>query len=1165
MNLSNELISQFVKATKDTKKTSTESTVNGTTVIYEGRTYVKLDGSDLLTPVNTTTDVKSDERVTVMIKDHTATITGNLSSPSARTDDVQKIGNKITEVEILVADKVSTKELEAESARIDTLVSENVVIREQLTANKAHIDELSADNVVINETLTAQEADIKKLDAEKLSANAADIKFATIDSLDALEIDVHNLEATYGEFQELTAENLESVNATINNLDSTYASIKDLEAEQARIDILEANSLTADSAEIKNLQADVADIDTLIFGSASGTTIQTSFANAVIAQLGNAQIKSAMIDNITADKILAGDIITNNVRVMSEDGKLLISDETIQISDDARVRVQIGKDATGDYSISIWDAAGKLMFSEGGITDSAIKDAIIRNDMVASDANIAASKLDISSLFTEINNSTETINSSKILMDAENQTLDVVFTQMSSDIDDISDDVSTQGTAISVIQGQISSKVWQQDIDTAVDEFGDEIETLSNDYSNLQQSVNSLSATVGSHTTQIANKADSSIVTEVSDKVSELELGLDGFKTSVSETYATKADVSETYATKSEVTQTAENITTSVRDTYATKTDLDATDTKVDNAQNGVDELVNRMNSAETKIDQNSEAIELRATKSEVSQTLTGYYTKDETNSAINVKSDEITSTVEHRIEEIQIGSRNLIAGTSLDTVYSGNNGGSGTKDVWAARTIDPPTGTEYIVSFDAKADVAQNIACFFYSPNTTLTSESSTGQSRDPSTDGHCYVSITTEWKRYWVKWTQTAADTVKSLIVGRCYTADNIYIRAVKLEKGNKATDWTPAPEDMASTADLQSYATKTEVNQTADSITAMVSAIEIGGRNLLLNTGGDGEIKAVDSEMITSSVSSWTNEKGVLTLNCSATTTEIYYRFIKPELDNLLVIESGSTYTLSGKAMVTTTSGTFTSLIVRNQANSGTAWVGGYSKIITESDTPDWIDFVATFTVEEDIRGYYVSLQAYYDGSWDGVIKLKELKLEKGNKATDWTPAPEDMATASDIAAVTDEIVSVTESISALDVKADNISASVREIKTSTDTAIESVNSNIESLVNEVSAKMTAEAVEIEIQKAMENGASKVITSTGFTFDEQGMTVQKTGSEMKTQITEDGMVVYQNDEATLTANNKGVDARNLHATTYLIVGGRSRFENYGSDRTGCFWIGG
>ena len=103
------------------------------------------------------------------------------------------------------------------------------------------------------------------------------------------------------------------------------------------------------------------------------------------------------------------------------------------------------------------------------------------------------------------------------------------------------------------------------------------------------------------------------------------------------------------------------------------------------------------------------------------------------------------------------------------------------------------------------------------------------------------------------------------------------------------------------------------------------------------------------------------------------------------------------------------------------------------------------------------------------------------------------------------------------------------------------------------------------MTPEAVELRIRSAMEDGTTRVTTDTGFTFDENGLQVEKAGSEMRTRITENGMTVYQNSAQVLTADNKGVDAKNLHATTYLIVGGRSRFENYGSDRTGCFWIGG
>ena len=106
-----------------------------------------------------------------------------------------------------------------------------------------------------------------------------------------------------------------------------------------------------------------------------------------------------------------------------------------------------------------------------------------------------------------------------------------------------------------------------------------------------------------------------------------------------------------------------------------------------------------------------------------------------------------------------------------------------------------------------------------------------------------------------------------------------------------------------------------------------------------------------------------------------------------------------------------------------------------------------------------------------------------------------------------------------------------------------------------------------KMEQDASElsVKVQSIVNDGTGKVTTTTGYIFDETGLTVRKSGKEIKTQITEDGMTVYKNSNAVLVANSQGVDAVDLHASTYLIVGGRSRFENYGADRTGCFWIGG
>lgn len=141
-------------------------------------------------------------------------------------------------------------------------------------------------------------------------------------------------------------------------------------------------------------------------------------------------------------------------------------------------------------------------------------------------------------------------------------------------------------------------------------------------------------------------------------------------------------------------------------------------------------------------------------------------------------------------------------------------------------------------------------------------------------------------------------------------------------------------------------------------------------------------------------------------------------------------------------------------------------------------------------------------------------------------------------------------------------------ESISASVQNIETTVNESIDDINTEINTLTNRVDATVTAEDVTLAIRSELDNGVTKVETATGFKFDENGLTVSKTGSEMTTTIDEDGMRIKKDSEDMLIANNEGVVAYDLHAKTYLIVGESSRFEDYekdGETRTGCFWIGG
>ena len=265
MGLSNDLLSQFAKITKDEKQTKNETTVYGTTVENNGKTYVKIDGSDLLTPASTTINTKNGERVTVMLKNHTATITGNVSSPSARLIDINEINEEtISELNTILANKADVANLNVEKARIDTLVTDNATIKEKLTANEAEIDSLQSSKLNVTERLTA-----------------------TITELDALDADVNTLEANYADFKNTTTNTLIAHTASINSLEANKLSASDIEGKYANIDFSNIGKAAmqyfySESGLIQNVVIS----DSTITGQLVGVTISGDLieSNTVVAE-----------------------------------------------------------------------------------------------------------------------------------------------------------------------------------------------------------------------------------------------------------------------------------------------------------------------------------------------------------------------------------------------------------------------------------------------------------------------------------------------------------------------------------------------------------------------------------------------------------------------------------------------------------------------------------------------------------------------------------------------------------------------------------------------------------------------------------------------------------------------------------------------------------------
>lgn len=235
----------------------------------------------------------------------------------------------------------------------------------------------------------------------KLDVDTANLKFATIQNLNAVNVTVQNLDAEFGSFRDLTATNFTAANAKINILDSGYANIK---------------TLLAGGAGVGDLQ-----------------NIHLTSQNAVI---DSALIRTAVMQTVSVGDLLSGTISTNKFMITSDDGGIKIQGATQQWRDaDGTVRMQAGRDANGDFTFSLFDKTGKgILLDATGVKEGAIADGLIVNKMVADNAAIAGTKLDIPSVVLAINGSSQSIKSSRIWFDDQNQSLNQLYSQMNTNI-----------------------------------------------------------------------------------------------------------------------------------------------------------------------------------------------------------------------------------------------------------------------------------------------------------------------------------------------------------------------------------------------------------------------------------------------------------------------------------------------------------------------------------------------------------------------------------------------------------------------------------------------------------------------------------------------------------------------------------------------------------
>lgn len=805
----------------------------------------------------------------------------------------------------------------------------------------------------------------------------------------ANKVDADWVKANTVTTEKLSAVNAEIINLKANKVDADWVKANTVTTEQlnavnGRIQTLEVKSLTADSAEILSLKANVADINTLMFGTASGGSLTTEFSNTVAGLIGDAQIKSAMIKDISADKILSGRMYTNLVEIVSQSGNLDISDNTIQIRDNNNTaRVQIGKDAAGDYNIYIWDKSGKLMFDPlYGVQADGIKKAIIRNDMISDTANISGKKIDIASLITSINaDGSSTLNASKIYVDTDKQTLDVSFKNLTTS-------VSTVSTSVT----------------TAVN-------------------TSNAAATTANSAATTANNANST-----------------------ANTAKTTADTASRTATAANNTA---NKAKNTADT-ANKTATTANNT-ANTANSNASSALSKANTLKADLKTVTDKVTTQGTQ----------LTAIQGNISSKIWQQDITTAV----TGLEIGGRNLLRNSNF---AKGNSTASSYWSNWGS-----PAVREYVTINNKKwchikgsevvyQGICQNTGVNNIDKNTGYVVSVRVKGAEDKQ--GFCIgihwinssnTIIKQQWKNYSVNKTESvvtlmlqAPEYVHHFNIMLGFNSKDqyeVYFTDVKLEKGTKATDWTPAPEDVDSSIASLEGSTKTlstqytSLNQTLTSLSATVNSnttaitkkadgstvTSLQSKVTSLQTDLNGYKTTVTNTYVTkstlgnyattSAMNSAINQKANSITQSVSATYATKSEFNDMQIGGRNYIPMDMSYWERG----TISAGTRTDSTTRMRTKSARAIQGGAKYILSKYGTgkillffydsnykyissPDWFKtFPKTFTAPANAK-YFNAVIAYdNDGTITDTDSIK-FKLEKGTKATDWTPAAEDMAT-------------------------------------------------------------------------------------------------------------------------------------------------------------------
>lgn len=424
----------------------------------------------------------------------------NYKGPTATAID--RAYTELFLVNKVVANKIDAEEADIKFAKIKELEATNTKV-ETIVGDFADFKTGEFEN------LKADQAEFEETTAKKFTAVSAQIETVTGDFAGFKAGEFETLKSKQANFEEATAQKFTAANGSIDNLTGQFATFKELTT----------TNFTAVTGNIKDLTVESQRVKTLLAGNITAENIATGAITAGSGIIAQGAIGDAEISNLSANKIKSGTVDTSLVTIASKDSAITITGNQLMVNDTTNAaspinRVILGKYTNGSattYGLLIRGKDGKTVMLDGdGVHNAGITNGAVDNNKVADDANISGNKLDINSVVRSVNGATEKIQST--VVQVGDRSLNVYLGEQTNTITEHGESLRTQAAYIKAAQDSIKLKLDTQTWTTAKEEIDGKI---SKNTSNLSKATSDITVLQGQITSKVEqtdiNKAVESI------------------------------------------------------------------------------------------------------------------------------------------------------------------------------------------------------------------------------------------------------------------------------------------------------------------------------------------------------------------------------------------------------------------------------------------------------------------------------------------------------------------------------------------------------------------------------------------------------------------------------------------------------------------------------